>query len=78
MAYGNRRSKHIKSTDDHIPIKKLTSNEISRNTVLIVILQKAKKLMHQCLFNNDVSVFYLEYFSPALSYIRMIVRSSSN
>jgi len=38
LGYGNKRSKHIKSTDDHIPIKKLTSKEISRNTVLIVIL----------------------------------------
>lgn len=57
MGYGNRRSKHIKSTDDHIPIKKLTSNKISRNTVLIVNSLEDKKLMHQSLFNNDVSVF---------------------
>lgn len=48
---------NLKSTDDHIPIKKLTSNEISRNTVLIVNSLEDKKLMHQSLFNNDVSVF---------------------
>ena len=40
--------------------------------------EKQKKLMHQRLSNNDVSVFYLNYFSNALSSIRMIVRSSRN
>ena len=43
MGYGNKRSKPIKSTDDHVPIKKLTSNEISRNTVLIVNSAESKK-----------------------------------
>lgn len=33
----------LKSTDDPIPIKKLTSNEISRNTVLIVNSLEDKK-----------------------------------
>lgn len=41
-------------------------------------LKNKKKLMHQRLSNNDVSVFYLNYFSNALSSIRMIVRSSRN
>ena len=49
MGDGSRRSKHIKSTDDHVPIKKLTSNEISRNTVLIVNSAESKK--------TDVSKF---------------------
>ena len=61
---------NLKSTDDHIPIKKLTSNEISRNTVLIVNSSESKKLMHQRLFNNDVSVFLVRVFFKCFKFYK--------